>query len=118
MSIRQSGEDYLEAIYVLSEKGGVHAVDIANRLNFSKPSVTRAMKILKENGYITVDFENHIKLTETGEKKARQIFERHDVISKFLMQNGVCRETALNDACLMEHGVSEESFAVFKRLVK
>jgi Mn-dependent DtxR family transcriptional regulator len=117
MAIRQSGEDYLETIYVLSEKGGVHAVDVANKLNFSKPSVTRAMKILKENGYITVDIDNHINLTAAGEKKAKQVFERHEIISRFLMQNGVDRENALNDACLMEHGISDESFGVFKRLV-
>ncbi|MDR2047221.1 MAG: metal-dependent transcriptional regulator [Clostridiales bacterium] len=117
MAIRQSGEDYLETIYILSEKsGGVHAVDVANKLNFSKPSITRAMKILKNGGYITVDADNHIKLTESGRAKASGIFERHEVISDFLMKNGVERETALKDACLMEHGISDETFAVFKRL--
>ncbi|MDR1906146.1 MAG: metal-dependent transcriptional regulator [Clostridiales bacterium] len=118
MAIHQSGEDYLEAIYVLSESHrGVHAVDVASKLNFSKPSVTRAMRILKSNGYIFIDSDNHIILTEMGRKKAEAVFERHNTIAKFWIINGVSKENAYKDACLMEHDISNETFECIKKII-
>ncbi|MDR1940067.1 MAG: metal-dependent transcriptional regulator [Clostridiales bacterium] len=118
MPIHQSGEDYLETIYVLSKgNDGVHAVDVAKHLNFSKPSVTRAMKILKQEGFITVDEKNHIILTRSGREKAEAIFERHNVIARFWMLNGVSRDTAYRDACLMEHDISRETLEKIKEFI-
>lgn len=115
MAIYESGEDYLETIYILNrKKQGVHAVDIANELGFSKPSVTRAMKILREAHLITVDEFNHIVLTEEGQARAEAIYEKHNAIARFLMHIGVSEETAFKDACRMEHVLSEETFACFK----
>lgn len=119
MAIYESGEDYLETIYILSAKGGgVHAVDIANELNYSKPSITRAMKILKANGYINVDVDNHIKLTEQGREKAEAIFEKHNIIAKFWILNGVSEKNALKDACRMEHDISGETYDIIKKFVE
>lgn len=119
MQIQESGEMYLEAIYVLSEKlGEVHAIDISQHLGYSKPSVSRAMGILKAGGYIAVDEENHIHLTEEGHAVAEKIYERHDILSKMLISLGVSEKTAIEDACRLEHAISDESFAAIKNHFK
>lgn len=115
MAIQESGENYLEAILVLKEKNGyVRSIDIAHMLGFSKPSVSRAMSILKKDGYIEIDGLNQILLTESGKKIAETIYERHQVITKFLMSIGVDEETAANDACRIEHVISPLSFEKMK----
>jgi len=117
--MRESGEDYLETIYLLSrQKPEVHASDIAAALGFSKPSVTRATGILKAAGYIEVDGNKHIALTATGIKKAGEIVERHKIITKFWVLNGVNAETAEKDACRMEHDISGETFLCIKNIVE
>ena len=115
MQIQESGEMYLEAIYVLSKKqNSVHAIDISQHLGYSKPSVSRAMGLLRSGGYITVDEENHIHLTEEGRTVAEKIYERHDILSKMLISLGVPEKTAIEDACRLEHAISDESFAAIK----
>lgn len=115
MKIQKSAEDYLETILVLSFKGeGVHSINIATAMNFSKPSVSIAMKKLRENGYITVDSEDHIHLTESGREIAERIYERHRVLSSLLIHLGVDENVAREDACQIEHVISAESFAKIK----
>ena len=119
MKIQESAENYLETILILSENGGhVRAVDIANRLEFSKPSISVALKNLRSGGYIETDAEGFIKLTESGLKIARSMYERHTLISDWLMLLGIDRETALNDACRIEHALSEKSFAAIKKHIE
>lgn len=116
MNIHESAEDYLEAILMLQEeKGYVRSVDIAGRLDVTKPSVSFAMKRLRENGYILMDQENLITLTESGEAIAQRVYGRHKVLSSFLEQLGVSPETAREDACKIEHDISEETFDIIKR---
>jgi Mn-dependent DtxR family transcriptional regulator len=116
MAIRESGEDYLETILILKERNGnVHAVDIAAELGFSKPSISRAMGILKKNGFIEVNDEGHIELTEFGHEKATEIYERHRLITKYLETVlDVDKEVAAEDACRIEHVISEETFQKIK----
>ena len=103
MKIQKSAEDYLETILILyNRRGTVHAIDIANELAFSKPSVSVAMKNLRENGYITVNENNEISLTEPGRKIAETIYERHTLLSGWLMALGVDPEIAVEDACRMD----------------
>lgn len=119
MKIQKSAEDYLEAILILhNQNGNVHAVDIANKLGFSKPSVSVAMKKLRENDYIVVDNTNAITLTEQGKAIAEKIYNRHLLLSNWLEFIGVSPETASEDACKMEHVFSEESFAAMKRYMQ
>ena len=114
MEIRQSAEDYLESILVLSKKGGgVRSIDIATRLGVSKPSVSHAMKLLREDGYIAMDRYGTVTLLE-GAEIANQIYERHTVLAKMLEGLGVPAEIALEDACKMEHDISQESFEKIK----
>ena len=116
MAIQESGENYLEAILVLKERNGyVRAIDVAHELGFSKPSVSRAMSILKKEGHIETDGLNQILLTESGKKIAETIYERHQVLTKFLMSIGVDEETAANDACRIEHVISPLSFDKIKQ---
>ena len=111
MRIQESAENYLETILILHQKNGqVRSVDIASHLNFSKPSVSVAMKNFRENGYIIMDKDNYITLTEEGMRIAQKVFNRHKVISKFLMQIGVNEEDAKNDACKIEHDISPSTF--------
>lgn len=111
MNIHESSEDYLEMIMILREqKGYARSVDIAARLGVTKPSVSYAMKQLRENGFITMDDENLISLTPEGESIAARIYERHQILTRFLMRLGVSEETARADACKMEHDLSDESF--------
>ena len=112
MKMQESGENYLETILILKqEKGYVRSIDIAMKLDFSKPSVSRAMSLLRENGYITMDpKEGWIELTDSGREIAERIYERHQVISQWLMDLGVAEETATADACRIEHVISPETF--------
>ncbi len=116
MRVHESGEMYLEAILVLTKKNGfVRSIDVSEYLGYSKPSVSRAMGILRGGDYIVVDKDGAITLTETGREIAEKIFERHTVLSKLLMKLGVSEETAAADACKMEHAISDESFQALKR---
>ena len=119
MQIRESAEDYLEAILVLSKQGGgVRSVDIASMLGVSKPSVSHAMKLLREDGYIAMDRYGTVTLLEKGEEIAVRIFERHQVLTKMLEGLGVSEEVAKADACKLEHDVSDESFEKIKEHLK
>ena len=113
MRLLQSGEDYLETILILSKKGHVRSIDIVNELNYSKPSVSIAMKKLKENGYIEIK-NSYITLTKLGLDIATKIYERHQILTKALILLGVDEKIALDDACKIEHDLSEESFAAIK----
>ncbi|MBQ1335274.1 MAG: metal-dependent transcriptional regulator [Clostridia bacterium] len=111
MKIQESAENYLETILMLKEKrGAVRSIDVANELGFSKPSVSVAMKHLRESGHVTVDEGGFISLTEKGNAIASAIYERHCVIAELLMRIGVSEETAFEDACKVEHKISEETF--------
>lgn len=117
--INESSEDYLETILILSEKNPVvRSVDIAEEMNFKKSSVSVAMKHLREREMITVTKEGFIYLTDEGKKIAEMIYERHLFLSEWLMKLGVSRETALEDACRMEHCMSQESFLAMKRFIE
>lgn len=119
MTINESSENYLETILVLSkEKPVVRSVDIAEALNFKKSSVSVAMKKLRENNYITVTKEGFIYLTQSGQEIAEMIYERHELISNWLIQLGVDKEIATEDACRMEHVISKESFEAIKNHIK
>ena len=118
MHVHESGEMYLEAIYVLHEKTGfVRSIDVSEYLGYSKPSVSRAMGILRSGEYIVMEPDGSITLTETGMEIARKIYERHTLLTKLLMHIGVTEETATADACKLEHAISDESFAAIKRHV-
>ena len=119
MQIRESAEDYLEAILVLSKQGGgVRSVDIASMLGVSKPSVSHAMKLLREDGYIAMDRYGTVTLLEKGEEIAVRISERHQVLTKMLEGLGVSEEVAKADACKLEHDISNESFEKIKEHLK
>ena len=116
MSVHESGEMYLEAILVLSRQSSfVRSVDVSEYLQYSKPSVSRAMGILRNGEYIHLDKDGSITLSQTGLAIAEKIFERHTVLSRLLMKLGVNQETAEADACKMEHAISDESFQAIKR---
>ena len=115
MKMQESPEDYLETILVLSkELGNVRSIDVANHLGYSKPSISVAMKRLRENGYITLDDNGHLILTGSGLAIALKIYEKHQVLTQFLISIGVSEETAKKDACRMEHVISDESFEKLK----
>ena len=118
MKIQESKENYLETILILSKrKGAVRSIDIANELHFSKPSVSVAMKNLRQKNLITVADNGDIRLTEDGHKIADKVYERHQLISSWLMILGVQEKTAIHDACRIEHIISEESFQALKKAV-
>ncbi len=115
MKIQESGENYLETILLLKKKkGAVRSVDVAVEMNFSKPSVSRAMNILKTAGHIEIDQNGFIKLTEQGDALARSVYERHELLTFFLRKLGVSEETAAKDACRIEHVISAETFEKIK----
>ena len=117
MKMQESPEDYLETIYMLSlHSSEVRSIDVARHLGYSKPSVSVAMKRLRENGYVNMDDNNLLTLPESGLAIARSIYERHQVISGYLMSIGVSEETALKDACRIEHVLSEETFHKIKEI--
>ena len=118
MKIQESSENYLETILILGQKkGNVRSIDIVNELGFSKPSISVAMKNLKNEGYITVNELGHIKLTEKGSKIAETIYERHTLLTNWLIRLGVDADTAQKDACRIEHVISSESFDAIKKHV-
>lgn len=115
MKIQESAEDYLETILILSRRQQlVRSIDIVNEMNFSKPSVSIAMKNLREKGHIAMDADGYITLTEEGAKIASRIYERHLLISHLLMQLGVEEETAKEEACHIEHDISQDTFEKIK----
>ena len=116
MKIQESAENYLETILILCQRiGAVRSIDIVNELEFSKPSVSVAMKNLRENGYIEMDTEGYITLTDKGRAIAETIYERHTLISRWLITMWVNPKTAVEDACRIEHVISRESFDAIKR---
>lgn len=116
MKIMESAENYLETILVLKSKNGcVRSIDIANELGFTKPSVSIAMKQLRENGYITVAEDGSLNLTEKGTSVAENVLERHNILAKALMAIGVDEETAYSDSCKIEHYISDQSIEKIKQ---
>ncbi|MDO5111671.1 MAG: metal-dependent transcriptional regulator [Clostridia bacterium] len=119
MQINESIENYLERILILQqEKGCARSVDIAAALGVTKPSVSHATKLLRENGYIEMDSDNSLLLTDTGSEIAARMYERHKTLAAFLMHIGVSRETAFADACKIEHDISAETFDAICRHAK
>lgn len=119
MSLKPSGEMYLESIYVLCKtKDVVRSIDVAEHMNFSKPSVCRGVGLLKKEGYINVDKDGHISLTDAGLSHAKKIYDRHTILSQVLILLGVDKEIAEEDACKMEHIISDESFYALKNYLK
>ena len=115
MTIRESGEMYLETVYILSQKSStVRSIDVGEYMGYSKPSVSRAVGLLKKEGYIKVDGQGSITLTETGEEIARRIYERHTLLSQLFINIGVDEKTAAEDACRIEHYISDGTFAAIK----
>ncbi len=118
MAIQESGEMYLETIYVLSKKGPVRAIDVGEHMGYSKPSVSRAMGLLKSGGYVVADKDGYLTLTDAGLEVATKIFERHTLITDFLVQIGVDKDTAAEDACKIEHHISDASFTAIKNFAR
>ena len=115
MAITEAVENYLETILILSKaQPDVHAIDICSYLGYSRPTVSIILKKMKEEGLVNVNEENHITLTETGREVAEHIYDRHTTLSEFFMLLGVKRNTALEDACKIEHDISDETFALLK----
>lgn len=115
MRIQESGEMYLETILLLSQKSGhVRAIDVGEEMGYSKPSVSRAMGLLKRGGFIVVDADGAITLTDAGREIAEKIYARHTLLTKFLIALGVDEETASEDACKMEHSIGDASFEAIK----
>lgn len=120
MAIRESGEDYLETILILQKRTGfVRSIDVATELGYSKPSISRAMGILKSYGYIEVESGGRIILTESGKAKAESVYGRHLVLRKFLTETlGVSKKNAEEDACRIEHILSEETYSKLKSFIE
>lgn len=119
MRLQESGEMYLESIYVLSKaQGTVRSIDISEYMGYSKPSVSRAVNLLKNGGYITMDKDNLISLTESGMEIAQKIFDRHTLIANLLIRLGVSEKTAAEDACKLEHSISDESFEAIRKYME
>ncbi len=119
MHLQESGEMYLESIYVLTKnKRTVRSVDVGEYLGYSKPSVSRAIGLLKEGGYVRVEDDGHLTLTPDGEIIAQKIYERHTMLSSFLIALGVDEAVASEDACRIEHDISDESFEAIKRFAE
>ncbi len=117
--MHESGEMYLETILILSnEKDVVRSIDICEKLNYSKPSVSRAVNLLKKDGYIVVDGKGYITLTQSGKKIAQGIYERHKTLTKALILLGISEKTAAEDACKVEHFLSDETFAAIKKHIQ
>ncbi len=116
MVLQESGEMYLETIYVLSQKSNyVRAIDVGEELNFSRPSVSRAIHILEEGGFLTIERGGALRLTDAGLEYAKKIYERHTILTKYFVALGVDEEIAVNDACRIEHIISDECFAAIKQ---
>ncbi len=118
MNLQESGEMYLESIYVLlKDTPNVRSIDVVEYMNFSKPSVSRAIGLLKNGGYVTVNKDGYLGLTDAGREVAEKIYERHKILTAFLESIGISSETATADACKIEHVISDESFEAIKRIV-
>ena len=118
MHLQESGEMYLETVYILSKKSeSIRSIDICEYMGYSKPSVSRAVGLLKNGGYVTVDEKGYITLTSEGKSVAEKMFERHTMLTDFLVKLGVDKDIASEDACKIEHHISEESFEAIKRHV-
>ena len=116
MAVSEAIENYLETIYILSrQQSEVHAIDICSYLSYSRPTVSIVLRQMREHGLVTVNEENHIFLTEEGLKIAMHMYERHELLTNMLVTLGVSRETALHDACKIEHDLSDETFDAIKR---
>ena len=116
MHLQESGEMYLETILILSRKNKiVRSLDVAEYMGFSKPSVSRAVGLLKSGGYLVMDGNGHLSLTDAGRDVAEKIYSRHTLLTQYLMQLGVSAETAAEDACKIEHDISDESFNAIRR---
>ena len=119
MKIQESAENYLETILILQQRiGEVRSIDVVNELSYSKPSVSIAMKNLRNAGLVTMDESGYLHLTAAGRKIAETMYERHTLLSDWLISIGVSRETALEDACKIEHDLSEESFEAIKKKIR
>ncbi len=118
MQLQESGEMYLETILILSQRGAVRSLDVAEYMHFSKPSVSRAVSLLKNGGFIIVDKNGFIELTDAGREVADSMYERHRLLTSLLTMLGVDEETAAEDACKIEHDISEKSFEAIKKHVK
>ena len=115
MNLQESGEMYLETILVLkNRKGAVRSIDVANEMGYSKPSISRAVSHLREGGYLDMDEDGYLTLTSSGLEVASKIYDRHNVLSRMLMYLGVDEKTAVEDACRMEHVISDTSFDIIK----
>lgn len=115
MNLQESGEMYLETILILSEKNNyVRSIDVGEYMGYSKPSVSRAIGLLKNGGYVTVNSEGHLFLTDAGKQVAEKIYDRHKTLTKFLVEIGVDEETAAKDACKIEHDISDASFEAIR----
>jgi Mn-dependent DtxR family transcriptional regulator len=116
MHLQESGEMYLEAILVLSQRGKpVRSIDVCDYLGYSKPSVSRAMSLLREGGYVVMSKDSYLSLTDVGKEVAERIYERHQVLSRLFIALGVSEKTATEDACRIEHVISKETFDAIKR---
>ncbi len=119
MSLQESGEMYLESILVLTKRGpSVRSIDVCEYMGFSKPSVSRAVSLLKKGGFITVDDSGFISLTDDGKTVAQKIYDRHQLLTSFLIRLGVDEKTASDDACKMEHCISDETFDKLKSFIE
>ena len=119
MNIHESGEMYLESIFVLSHQmSEVRSIDIVNHTGYSKPSISRAIGLLRDEGFITVDKKGFITLTEAGESHAKKIYERHEILTQFFVAIGVPKEIASTDACKIEHVISDETFEAIKKHIR
>ena len=116
MHLQESGEMYIESIYVLNKRmGNVRSIDVCEHLGYSKPSVSRAMSLLKKGGFVEADKNGYLTLTGAGREIAEKMYQRHTVLSEFLISLGVSEETAVDDACKIEHHISDESFNAIKK---
>lgn len=119
MNLQESGEMYLETIYTLTnERQNVRSIDICEHMGFSKPSVSRAVGLLKNGGFITVDKDGYILLTDLGREVGEKIYQRHQILTRFFVWLGVNQEVAAEDACKIEHDISDESFEAIKRAME
>ena len=119
MALHESAEMYLETIYELSQtRSSVRSIDVAETMGYSKPSISRAVGLLRQGGYLLMDKDGFLTLTESGVAVAKKIFERHTVLFKMLMALGVSEDTAAEDACKIEHVISDETFAAIKKFLE
>ena len=119
MRLQESGEMYIESIYVLNKKlGNVRSIDVCEYLGYSKPSVSRAMSLLKKGGFVIMDRDGYLSLTDAGRDVAEKMYQRHTILSDLLMRLGVDEATAVEDACKIEHHISDESFNAIKKYLE